>query len=74
MFKQVKTFVQCLKIINKVGFENLEHFKMMKNGKIKDIDLSVVKNSIDFCNENYLNFTNLEGDFFFILNYSLELD
>lgn len=64
MFKQVKTFAQCLKIINKVGFENLEHFKMMKNGKIKDIDLSVVKNSIDFCNENYLNFTNLEGDFF----------
>lgn len=64
MFKQVKSFAQCLKIINKVGFENLEHFKMMKNGKIKDIDLSVVKNSIDFCNENYLNFTNLEGDFY----------
>lgn len=57
MFKQVKTFAHSLKIINELGFENLERFEVMEKGRIKNIDLRVVKNSIDFVCENYLNFT-----------------
>lgn len=63
MFKQVKTFSQCLKIINDLGFENLQHFEILENGKIKNIDLRVVKGSIDFCNKNNLKFNELKGNF-----------